>query len=55
MSYAAMMKIFKWNAGKNEILAKKREITLKKIVQRINSGAKVTEIEHPIKHSLEVC
>lgn len=43
------MKIFKWNSEKNEILALNRGITLEEIVQRIQSGAKVIETDHPDK------
>jgi uncharacterized DUF497 family protein len=43
------MKIFRWNAEKNEILAKERGITFEEIVQRIESGAKVIETNHPNK------
>lgn len=44
------MKIFKWNAEKNEILAKERGITFEEIVQRIGSGAKIAEVDHPNKN-----
>lgn len=44
-----IMKIFRWNAEKNEILAKERGITFEEIVQRIESGAKVIETNHPNK------
>ena len=43
------MKIFKWNSEKNEILALNRGITFEEIVQRIQSGAKVIETDHPNK------
>ena len=43
------MEIFKWNAEKNEILARERGITFEEIVQRISSGAKVIETDHPNK------
>lgn len=43
------MTIFKWNAEKNEILAKERGITFEEIIQRIEAGAKVIETEHPNK------
>jgi len=43
------MKIFRWNAEKNEILASERGITFEEIVQRIESGAKVIETDHPNK------
>ena len=41
------MKTFKWNSEKNEILALNRGITFEEIVQRIQSGAKVIETDHP--------
>ena len=43
------MKTFKWNSEKNEILAHNRGITFEEIVQRIQSGAKVIETDHPNK------
>lgn len=43
------MKTFKWNSEKNEILALNRGITFDEIVQRIQSGAKVIETDHPNK------
>jgi len=43
------MKTFKWNAEKNEILALNGGITFEEIVQRIQSGAKVIETDHPNK------
>lgn len=43
------MKIFRWNAEKNETLARERGITFEEIVQRIESGAKVIETDHPNK------
>ncbi|MBW2196069.1 MAG: DUF4258 domain-containing protein [Deltaproteobacteria bacterium] len=43
------MKIFKWNSEKNEVLALNRGITFEEIVQRIQSGAKVIEADHPNK------
>ena len=43
------MRIFRWNAEKNEILAKERGITFEEIIQRIESGAKVIETDHPNK------
>ena len=46
MPYIIIMRIFKWNAEKNEILAKERGITFEEIVQRIASGAKVIETDH---------
>jgi len=44
-----IMKIFRWNVEKNEILARERGITFEEIVQRIESGAKVIETDHPNK------
>ncbi len=44
-----IMKTFKWNSEKNEILALNRGITFDEIVQRIQSGAKVIETDHPNK------
>jgi len=38
---------FKWNAEKNETLAKERGITFEEIVQRIEAGAIVINIELP--------
>ena len=49
MPYNIIMKIFKWNAEKNEVLARDRGITFEEIVQRIESGASVIETEHPNK------
>ena len=49
MSYIITMKIFKWNAEKNETLARERGITFEEIVQKIESGAKVIETDHPNK------
>ena len=47
MSYHNTMEIFKWDAEKNEILLRERGITFEEIVQRIESGAKVIETDHP--------
>jgi len=47
MSYIIIMNIFRWNAEKNEVLAQERGITFEEIVQRIESGAKVIETDHP--------
>lgn len=47
MSYNLKMKIFKWNPEKNEKLLAERGITFDEIVQKIESGAKVFETEHP--------
>jgi len=41
------MKIFRRNVEKNDILARERGITFEEIVQRIESGAKVIETDHP--------
>ena len=41
------MQIFKWNAEKNEILARERGITFEEIVKRIELGAKIVETDHP--------
>ena len=41
------MKIFKWNVERNEILFYKRGITFEEIVQKIESGAKYIETDHP--------
>ena len=49
MSYVNIMKTFKWNSEKNEVLALNRGITFEEIVQRIQSGAKVIETDHPNK------
>jgi hypothetical protein len=38
------MNIFKWNAKKNEFLARKRGITFEEIVQRIGLGSINSEI-----------
>ena len=43
------MRIFKWNVEKNEILASERGITFEEIVQKIESGVKVIETDHPNK------
>ncbi len=49
MPYTMCMEIFSWNTEKNEILARERGITFEEIVQRIKSGAKVIETDHPNK------
>ena len=41
------MKLFKWNAEKNEQLLQKRGITFEEIIQKIESGAKYIETDHP--------
>ncbi len=43
------MKIFRWNTETNEVLAEERGITFEEIVQKIESGAKVIETDHPNK------
>ncbi len=43
------MQKFKWNAEKNEVLAKTRGITFEEVIQNIESGAKVIETDHPNK------
>lgn len=43
------MKTFRWNTEKNELLAKSRGITFEEIVQKISSGSKVIETDHPDK------
>jgi len=49
MSYYIFMRIFKWNVEKNEILASECGITFEEIVQKIESGVKVIETDHPNK------
>lgn len=44
-----VMRTFKWNTEKNEVLAKDRGITFEEIVETIASGAKVVEVDHPDK------
>ena len=43
------MKTFKWNTEKNDVLSKERGITFEEIVETIESGAKVIEVDHPNK------
>ena len=43
------MKTFRWNAEKNKVLAKSRGITFEEIIQKISSGSKVIETDHPNK------
>ena len=43
------MQIFKWNAEKNEVLARERGITFEEIVKRIELGAKIIETDHTNK------
>ena len=47
--YYTLVRIFKWNAEKNEILSRERGITFEEIVDRIESGATVVETDHPNK------
>ena len=47
LSYSSIMQIFKWNAEKNEVLARERGITFEEIVNRIELGAKIIETDHP--------
>lgn len=49
LSYLRIMQIFKWNAEKNEVLARERGITFEEIVKRIELGAKIIETDHPNK------
>ena len=49
MPYTTSMEIFSWNTEKNELFARERGITFEEIVQRIESGAKVIETDHPNK------
>ena len=41
------MMTFQWGAEKNEKLARERGITFEEIVERIESGARVIETDHP--------
>jgi len=49
MSYIIDMRKFRWNVEKNEKLADQRGITFEEIVERIESGVKVFDTEHPNK------
>jgi len=49
MPYIYIMKTFRWNTDKNELLLQKRGITFEEIVQKIESGAKYFENDHPNK------
>ena len=49
MTYYMIIKIFKWNAEKNDVLVRERGITFEEIVKRIESGAKTIETDHPNK------
>lgn len=39
--------MFRWNAEKNEKLAEERGITFEEIVTKIESGARVVDVDHP--------
>jgi hypothetical protein len=41
-------------SGFNEVLARERGITFEEIVQRIESGAKVIEADHPNRRSIRI-
>jgi len=41
--------MFKWDAEKNELLARQRGITFEEIVKRIELGAIIIEADHPNK------
>jgi len=43
------MKVFKWNAEKNDLFAFERGITFEEIVYKIESGSTVIETDHPNK------
>ncbi len=43
------MEKFKWNIEKNEKLDKERGITFEEVVQKIESGTRVIETDHPNK------
>ena len=47
LPYYNDMYSFKWNAEKNELLARERGITFEEIVRRISSGAMAIEVDHP--------
>ncbi len=49
LPYILIMQRFKWNAEKNEVLARERGITFEEIVKRIELGAKIIETDHPNK------
>jgi len=49
MPYHPPMNVFKWNVEQNEVLARERGITFEEIVQRMESGCKVIEVDHPNK------
>jgi uncharacterized DUF497 family protein len=42
-----IMPSYKWNAEKNELLARTRGITFEELVLKIESGATVYETDHP--------
>jgi uncharacterized DUF497 family protein len=41
------MKIFRWNVEKNAALLQKRGITFEEVVQRLESGERYIEMDHP--------
>ena len=43
------MNTFRWNTEKNKILAESRGITFEEIVNKISTGSKVIETDHPNK------
>jgi uncharacterized DUF497 family protein len=47
MSYIRSMKTFRWNAEKNKHLFETRGISFDEIVQKIESGARYLETDHP--------
>ena len=47
VSYFLPMKVFRWSVERNEILARKRGVTFEEIVERIESGCRVVDVEHP--------
>ena len=49
MPYFSPMKVFRWNVEKNGILARERGVTFEEIVERIESGCRVIDVEHPNK------
>jgi hypothetical protein len=49
MPYISRMKVFRWNAEKNKLLAVIRGLTFEEIVQKMEAGATVIEMDHPNK------
>ncbi len=49
LSYFNLMKVFKWDAEKNEKLSKERGITFEEIVQNIEAGGEIIETDHTNK------